>query len=67
MKCSTTFKMLIVDFGEFTLNKTRIYERYKRFENGCENIEVNERLGYFSTPTTDEHVVQFKKIMLESR
>uniref|UniRef100_T1HJ97 Mos1 transposase HTH domain-containing protein n=1 Tax=Rhodnius prolixus TaxID=13249 RepID=T1HJ97_RHOPR len=36
------------------MSKTRIYEWYKRFQDGRENVEDDERPGRPSTSTTDE-------------
>lgn len=64
MKCSTACKMAI---DEFTLSKTKIYDQYRRFEGGNENIEDDYRPARLSTPTMDEHVELLKKIVLENR
>uniref|UniRef100_T1IC57 Mos1 transposase HTH domain-containing protein n=1 Tax=Rhodnius prolixus TaxID=13249 RepID=T1IC57_RHOPR len=44
------------------MSKTRIYEWYKRFQDGRENIEDDERPGRPSTSTTDENVKKVKEM-----
>lgn len=45
------------------MRKSRIYEWYKRFQNGRENVEDDERPGRSSTSTTDDDSVDNVKKM----
>jgi len=36
--------MLNIAFDEFTMSKTRVYEWYKRFQDGREDVEDDERM-----------------------
>ncbi len=47
--------MLSTAFGESTMNKTRIYEWYKRFQNSHEDIEDADHMRHSSKSTTDEN------------
>lgn len=42
IKCSTAFEMSTVAFGESTMNKTVVYEWYKCFKEGRENVEDDD-------------------------
>lgn len=46
------------------MSKARIYEWYKRFQDGRENVEDDERPGRPSTLTTDENV---KEMVMNDR
>ena len=59
--------MLTVAFGESTMSKTRVYEWYKRFKEGREDVEDDDRPGRPSTSITDDNVEQVKKMILENR
>ena len=52
--------MLTKAYGKSAMSKTRIYEWYKRFQDGCEDVENDERPGRPSTSTTDENVEKIK-------
>lgn len=45
IKCSTVLEMLNVAFGEYSMNKTCVYKWYKRFQEGREDVEDDERIG----------------------
>jgi len=51
-------------YGESAISKIRVYEWYKRFQNGRKNVENDERPGRLSTSTTDENVEKVKKIIM---
>ena len=44
--------MLTKAYGEFAMSKTRVYEWYKRFQDGREDVEDDERPGRPSTSIT---------------
>ena len=48
-------------------SKTRVYEWYKRFHDGREDVEDDERLGRPSTSTTDENVEKVKEMVMNDR
>ncbi|EFN80466.1 Putative uncharacterized protein FLJ37770, partial [Harpegnathos saltator] len=52
---SEAFKMLKKAFGD-DMFQPRVYEWYKRFQEGREDIEDDARSGHLSTSTTDENV-----------
>jgi len=49
-------KILEKAFGESAMKKTSVYEWYKRFEEGREDVEDDEKVGWPGTLTTDENV-----------
>ena len=51
-------------YGESTISKTRVYEWYKRFQDGREDVEDDERP---STSTTDEDVEKGKEMVMNDR
>lgn len=59
--------MLKKAFGDDTMSQPRVYEWYKRFQEGREDIEDDERSGRPSTSTSDENVEKVKKIVLANR
>ena len=67
IKCSEAFKMLQKAFGGDTMSKPRVYEWYKRFQEGREDIEDDARSGRPSTSISDENVEKVKEIVLANR
>ena len=51
IKCTRTFEMLTVTFGESTMSRTQVQLWYNWFKEGRENINDYARLGG-PTPTT---------------
>ena len=49
---------------ESAMSKTRVYEWYKRFQDGSENVEDDERP---SISTTDENLEKIKGIVMNDR
>lgn len=66
IKCSDVVKMLEKAIGESVMKKS-VYEWYKRFEEGREDVEDDERVGRPGTSTIDENVEEIKKIVLDNR
>ena len=64
IKCYKVCKMLTKAYGESAISKTRVYEWYKRFQDGREDVEDDERPGRRSTSTTDENV---KEMVMNDR
>ena len=52
---------------ESAMSKTRVYEWYKRFQDGREDVEDDERPGRPSTTTTDENVKKMKQMVMNDR
>ena len=59
--------MLTKDYGESAMSKTSVYEWYKRFQDGREDVEDDERPGRPSTSTTDENVGKVKEMVMNDR
>ena len=59
--------MLTEDHGESAMSRTRVYEWYKRFQVGLEDVEDDERPGRFSTSTIDENMEKVKKMAMNDR
>ncbi|KAM0734093.1 Protein GVQW3 [Formica fusca] len=56
--------MLKKAFGDDTMSQPRVYEWYKRFQEGREDIEDDARSGRPSTSTSHENVEKVKEIVL---
>ena len=59
--------MLNIDFSVSAISKTKIYEWYKRFQNGREGVQDNECPGRCSTSITDEDVEKLKEIIINDQ
>ena len=59
--------MLTKAYAEFAMSKKRVYEWYKRFQDGREDVEDDERPGRPSTSTTDENVEKVKEMVMNDR
>ena len=59
--------MLTKAYGESAMDKTRVYEWYKRFQDGREEVEDDERPGHPSTSTTDENVEKVEEMVMNDR
>ena len=59
--------MLKKAYGESSMSKTRVYEWYKRFQDGREDVEDDEHLGRPSTSTTHENVERVKEMVMNDR
>ena len=60
-------EMLTKAYGESAMSKTRVYERYKRFQDGHEDVEDDERPGRSSTSTTDGNVEKVEEMVMNDR
>ena len=67
IKCNKVCEMLTKAYGESAMSKTRVYEWYKRFQDGREDVEDDERLRRPTTPTTDENVEKVKEMVINDR
>ena len=67
ISCSNSQAMLQKYYGEAVLSKTRIYEFYKAFKDGRENVEDKSRSGKTSTSSTENNINQVKEIILHTR
>ncbi|KAG5344480.1 MOS1T transposase, partial [Acromyrmex charruanus] len=67
IKCADAFRMLIVAYGEATLDRSNVYRWYKMFSEGREDVNDEERAGRPSTSTTDENIDEVKKILANRR
>ena len=59
--------MLTKAYGESAMSRTRVYEWYKRFQDGREDVEDDEYPGRPSTSTTDENVEKVKDMVMNDR
>ena len=59
--------MLTVAYGEATFDRSNVYRWYKIFSEGREDVNDEERAGRPNTSTTDENIVEVKKIVLVNR
>ncbi|XP_014480147.1 PREDICTED: putative uncharacterized protein FLJ37770 [Dinoponera quadriceps] len=66
-KYNKVCEMLIKAYGKSAMSKTRVYEWYKRFQDGREDVEDDERPGRPSTSTTDENVEKVKEMVMNNR
>ena len=67
IKCNKVCEMITKAYGESAMSKTRVYEWYKRFQDGREDVEDDERLGRPSTSTTDKSVEKVKEMVMNDR
>ncbi|UYV85133.1 hypothetical protein LAZ67_X004692 [Cordylochernes scorpioides] len=67
IKCADAFRMLAVEYGEATLNRSNVYRWYKMFSEGREDVNDEERAGRPSTSTTDEKINEVEKMILANR
>ena len=59
--------MLIKAYGESAMKKTSVYEWYKRFQDGREDVEDDERCGRPNTSITDENVKKVEEMIMNDR
>ena len=59
--------MLKTVYGESAMSKRRVYERYKRLQDGREDVEDDERPGRPNTSTNDENVEKVKEMVMNDR
>jgi transposase len=59
--------MLQKAYGESAMIKTSVYEWYKRFHDGREDVEDDERSGRPSTSIIHENVKKVKKMVINDR
>ena len=63
IKGNKVCEMLTKAYGESAMSKTRVYEWYKRFQDGREDVEDDERHGRPSTSATDKNVKKVKEMV----
>ena len=66
IKCVDAFRMLIVAYGEATLDQSNVYRWYKMFSEG-RDVNDEERTERPSTSTTDKNIDEVKKTVLTNR
>ena len=59
--------MLQEAFGDQALSKTRIFKWHKKFKEGRERIEDQERPGREKTSIDEQHVLKIKDLVLKNR
>jgi len=59
--------MLQKAYGESAMKKTSVYEWYKRFQDGREDVEDDERSGQPSTSIIDGKVKKVEKMIMNDR
>jgi hypothetical protein len=50
-------------YGTAAINKTQVYEWYKRFRDGRASVNDNPRCGRPSTSTNDENVEHVRNVV----
>jgi len=58
-----THKMLKLVYGDAAVTMKTVYKWFKRFHNGCESVEDEERSGCPSTSKTEENVDRVSKMI----
>jgi hypothetical protein len=61
VKCTKVYEMLQKAYGESAMKTKSVYEWYKRFQDGREDVEDDERFGRPSTSIIDENVKKVEK------
>ncbi|XP_039610931.1 protein GVQW3-like [Polypterus senegalus] len=61
------FQMLTGAYGEYCMSRARVFEWHKRFSEGRENVEDNERPGRPSTSRTEENVEKIRQMVRKDR
>lgn len=64
---SETYLLLKEVYGSECLSRTRVFEWFKRFKNGREDVEDDERSGRPSTSKTDENVEKIRILIRSDR
>ena len=59
--------MLIVEFGESTMNRTQVQLWHNRFKEGREDVNDHARPDRPSVSTNDENIEAVKKMILDNR
>ena len=57
------FKLLKEFYGEDVMSRTQIFEWYKRFEKGCEEVKDDPKTRRPSTTRTDENITRVKLLV----
>ena len=60
IKCTTTFEMLTVAFGDSTMSRTQVQLWFNPFKEGREDVNDDPRPSRPSTSTTDENIEAVK-------
>jgi transposase len=60
-----TFEMLRSAYGEECLSRTSVFEWHKRFKEGRESLQEDERKGRPSTSRTEESTKVVQKCLAE--
>jgi len=58
-----THKMLKLVYGDAAVTMKMVYKWFKRFHNGCESVEDEERSGRPSTSKIQENVERVSKMI----
>ena len=67
IKYNKVCEMLTKAYSESAMSKTRVYEWYKRFQDGHEDVEDGERPRRRSSSTTVENVEKVKEMVMNDR
>ncbi|GFX83717.1 hypothetical protein TNCV_349811 [Trichonephila clavipes] len=62
-----TLKMLSKVYGESTMERSKVYEWHRRFKEGRDSIEYNERVGRSSISRSVENVALVSECVRKDR
>jgi hypothetical protein len=61
---SETLALLLVAYGEYAMKKSSIFEWYRRFKEGREDVQDDPRSGQLKTQMTDANVDRVRILVL---
>ena len=64
---SKTSALLTVAYGEYSMKKSTVFERYRRFKEGRKDVQVDPRSGQLKTQRTVANVVSVRTLVCSDR
>ncbi|EFN76303.1 Putative uncharacterized protein FLJ37770, partial [Harpegnathos saltator] len=62
-----TYLLLKEVYGNECLSRVRVFEWFKRFQDGQKDVEDDSRLGRFSTSKTDKNIEKVGNLIRSDR